>query len=495
MLPPQHIRVKQQKKEKANKAAKRKSSMGGSDERRSRQASFGPASVVTEAKEESETQSDGGPRTVSAVMALAQQSGSQLLAYSESLKAGLVDTELTPAKDEFASKAAAITKTGALLIAALHKAEASVLQTYGAFLDVANEYERYGSQGVPGMPEGFGAARDLAAETGNDPVIEMQDLWLEEFRYRTAVGLLQMCWQQATGSLGALFTEAKAAEALRRTRIQESLRRYAGSIGNQYAGLSAPITALIGAVERQQTDPQGVDAEILAKMQVLVAEDPQRAAAESKSTNAEVNELLGSLNSPLSSPMVKKVAVLQLKEGGILGKWTPVLAVATVDGMLHLWKIPSDICKKAATKNWPTVEEALPSVLPKPNLDVADDAKAKKLDSASAKVDEDVVDEHDVDEEVMPSASNIVADRTLCITNTVTDFKPSSARNDTTFELTELVSTHGVESFMRGSKNKKVVLRGPTQNDMVDWVVLIRNASFRHILSNEARERESESKA
>ncbi|CAM9735254.1 unnamed protein product [Chrysoparadoxa australica] len=351
-----------------------------------------------------------------------------------------------------------------------------------ACLVIVQECEKHVTAAFAHLKGKMSTGADPAARQGSGASAsaeEAHDFWALDMNYRVAASQQALVWAHVRGELAKLFNEMKDLEVNRRNAIKMALERLVQAQDELYRGLQPlkdPVLLMLGRIN---ADPRALDAEIRNAMRGGVA-DIESSERQSKKKDSAAQpaanldgppeptsgEFMKSLSSPLESPFIRRMTLLEWrKEGMLSSKWQHSLGVLTHDGFLQLFDLPKSLTKDIGKKIGkskarvasPTTDVAFKALVPCLDVEAALAALLKKKEMNLLGSDIGV-----------PVPPSITLNVRFCDSR----FKPEGAgASDCTFEVTEITKNEGMSRMVRDFNQRQVLLRGANQSDMVDWVV------------------------
>lgn len=286
------------------------------------------------------------------------------------------------------------------------------------------------------------------------------DLWLTDMQYRLAVQCQKDIWQDSQQKLGELFTRMKTLELNRRQTLHSLVLKLVQSQGELWAQLPHIATGTSLRISELKTDPHEVETElsdeIRAGARAMKEQQLQARKSPPASPSDDARDVVtppppsadpftDALASPLEVALVKRVELVErrvtvgVESLPLMVKWKPALAVLTLDHWLHVFDLPPSLPADMG------VQGAFKAIAPKPV-----DAKGRFKKGHP--------------ERVSPLASLALS---FC------KARHRAEDGEQAFEVVQSIPNSGFVKAFKSHEVRRVVLRAGSQEQMVDWVVVV----------------------
>lgn len=265
-----------------------------------------------------------------------------------------------------------------------------------------------------------------------------------EMQYRVAVAYQNLAWEKGNEVLTSLLFKVKEEEIARRMNLREFLVAFAQRQQRLFLSLPGVQNKVLEDLVEKEMSREEMDAAVQQIIEERAAKYKKRAGGKFAASDLEDDFADFSLESPLSSDLLSKAKVVLRK--GVNMDWTLCLAVMTADSYLHMFDLDDD----------PKIKLSTPP-------EVAFTLLAPRL--------------------VEPSYDNQMLGKTnfgkgwsdpLTPTESLILGKSKVKRVDeTSFELTESLTTTGASKFMGKTNRRRIRMQTPTKEEADDWMQIL----------------------
>jgi len=399
-------------------------------------------------KKEKSDDPDGPKKIVASSQVLGElfelqsRAGQAHTEFSAWIQEELVQKMLGPMTSKFIVETDAIYAEGKKCVQAHLDKEAQVQKIYDAFEKISGRLLQQENEAEDAKLE---ASKKISFITQKETLL---DMWLADMHYRSSVTQQQSSWEEGGKTLSRLFSKVKELERERRENMQSCLQKFAERQVELWSKLGPLAGPLMGTLSNIILDKNGIDGEINQSIRIIAMEIEKKEgkdtsesttlATEGDPNATTTTEPSGPLASPMLSPLLKKAGILSKKSTGLMTKWKPYLAVATVDAHLHLFEIPKGTSLPATG---------------------ADAEQAYSL--------------------VMASVQSL--DLIMSTTTIQLDYCESCepcGKDAMGFELVENKPVHGMKKVFKANERNKFVFRALGTDDLNEWLVVLKTVQL-----------------
>jgi hypothetical protein len=259
-------------------------------------------------------------------------------------------------------------------------------------------------------------------------------------QYRVAVAYQNLAWEKGNEVLTNLFAKVKEEEITRRMNLREFLVAFAQRQQRLFLSLPGIQNQVLEDLVGKEMSREELDQAV----QQIIEERASKYKKKSGGTNVESDDFAEfNLESPLSSDLLSKAKVVLRTDTGM--DWTLCLAVMTADSYLHMFDLDDPKIKLSTPP-----EMAFTLLAPTLIAPSYDNQMLGKTNFGKGWSDP-----------LTPTESLILG-------------KSKVKRVDeTSFELTESLTTTGASKFMGKTAKRRIRLQTPTKEEADDWMQIL----------------------